>query len=217
MPLDNWLAFAIASIVLQVIPGPTILAVISYSVSHGRQACVPLVVAVALGDTTAVVASLAGLGTLLANSTSWFTIIKVIGGIYLLYLGAKMIFEKASNVTNSAKDTEGRSQPNNRNTSTSGVFLNTYVITALNPKGIVFFIAFLPQFVSDDANIYRQLFIMAVTFVILATINAFLYSFFAASIRSALQSAKINRWFNFTGGSLLCAAGLWTLIAKRQL
>src|SRR6478736_8917955 len=91
MSLEIWLAFVAASIVLLIIPGPTILTVISYSIAEGRKANVPLVAAVALGDSTALVLSLLGLGALLAVSALWFTVIKTIGGLYLLWLGIKLL------------------------------------------------------------------------------------------------------------------------------
>ena len=91
MSLELWLAFVAASAVLLIIPGPTILTVISYSISHGRRANMPLVAAVALGDSTALVFSLLGLGALLATSAFWFTVVKWAGGLYLLYLGIKLL------------------------------------------------------------------------------------------------------------------------------
>ncbi|MGH8185160.1 MAG: LysE family transporter, partial [Steroidobacteraceae bacterium] len=91
MSIELWLGFVAASAILLVIPGPTILTVISYSISHGKRANVPLVIAVALGDSTALVLSLLGLGALLAASAFWFTAIKLAGGLYLLYLGIKML------------------------------------------------------------------------------------------------------------------------------
>ena len=90
MSIELWLAFVAASAVLLIIPGPTILTVISYSIAHGRRANVPLVAAVALGDSTALVVSLLGLGALLATSAFWFTVVKWVGGLYLLYLGVKL-------------------------------------------------------------------------------------------------------------------------------
>ena len=84
MPTSLWLAFVAASAILLIIPGPTILTVISYSMAHGRRANVPLVAAVALGDSTALVVSLLGLGALLATSAFCFTAVKWVGGLYLL-------------------------------------------------------------------------------------------------------------------------------------
>ena len=91
MSIELWLAFVAASALMLVIPGPTILTVISYSMSHGRRANLPLVAAVALGDSTALVVSLLGLGALLATSAFWFTVVKWVGGLYLLYLGIKLL------------------------------------------------------------------------------------------------------------------------------
>lgn len=81
MPIELWLAFVAASGVLLVIPGPTILTVISYSVAHGRRSNVPLVASVALGDSTALALSLLGLGALLQASAFWFTLVKWAGGL----------------------------------------------------------------------------------------------------------------------------------------
>lgn len=206
MPIENWLAFVAASVVLLVIPGPTILTVIAYSATHGRRANVPLVVAVALGDSTALFASLVGLGALLAASASAFTVVKVAGGLYLVYLGVKLLragVTTAQFVVPSAVDSRWK------------LFVNTYVVTALNPKGMVFFAAFLPQFVSPGAGAARQLWVLAITFVVLATLNAALYAVFAASARRLLASPRAQRRFNLAGGSLLCAAGVWALLAKR--
>src|SRR4029434_9270493 len=89
--LEIWLAFVVTSAVVLVIPGPTILTVISYSATHGKRANAALVAGVALGDSTALVASLLGVGALLAASAFWFSVVKWIGGLYLLYLGVKLL------------------------------------------------------------------------------------------------------------------------------
>ena len=95
------------------------------------------------------------------------------------------------------------------------LFANTYLVTALNPKGIVFFVAFLPQFISPAADVTRQLWVLAVTFVVLAATNATLYAVFAGSARRLLSSPRAQRRFNLAGGSLLGAAGIWALMARR--
>jgi len=93
--------------------------------------------------------------------------------------------------------------------------LRMHLVTALNPKGIVFFVAFLPQFINTGAGVAQQLWILAVTFVALATVNATLYAVFASTARKVLSSPRAQRRFNLTGGTLLSAAGVWTLLAKR--
>ncbi len=206
MSIELWLAFVAASAVLLVIPGPTILTVISYSMAHGRRANVPLVVAVALGDSTALVVSLLGLGALLATSALWFTAVKWIGGLYLLYLGIKLLRAGISSAELAAPAAPG---------SRWRLFANTYFVTALNPKGIVFFIAFLPQFINAGASVAKQLWVLGITFVCMATINATLYAVFAGSARRLLASPRAQRRFNLAGGSLLSVAGVCALLAKR--
>lgn len=206
MPIELWLSFAAASAILLIIPGPTILTVISYSVAHGRRANIPLIAAVALGDSTALVVSLLGLGTLLAASAFWFTVVKWAGGLYLLYLGVKLLRAGISPV-----ELGMPASPASR----WKLFANTYLVTALNPKGIVFFVAFLPQFIDPNANATAQLWVLACTFVALATINASLYAVFAGSARRLLASPRAQRGFNLSGGVLLSVAGVWALLAKR--
>ena len=206
MPLELWLAFVATSVVLLIIPGPTVLTVISYSVAQERSAAVALVAAVALGDSTALFLSLMGLGALLATSAWWFTAIKWVGGLYLLYLGVKLF-------RTGVLPTEPETPP--ASLSRWRLFANTYLVTALNPKGIVFFVAFLPQFVSPAGSASRQLWLLAATFVALAAVNATLYATFAAAARRVLAPARSRRRFNLAGGSLLFAAGLWALLAKR--
>lgn len=206
MPMELWFAFVAASAVLLIIPGPTILTVISYSMSHGQRANVPLVVGVALGDSTALVVSLLGLGALLATSAFWFTVVKWVGGLYLLYLGVKLLRAGIS-----ATELATPAAPASR----WKLFANTYFVTALNPKGIVFFVAFLPQFINPSAGVTQQLWVLASTFVAMATLNATMYAVFAGSARKMLTSPGVQRRLNLAGGSLLSAAGVWALLVKR--
>ena len=206
MSLELWFAFVVSSAVLLVIPGPTILTVISYSVAHGRRANVPLVAAVALGDSTALALSLLGLGALLATSALWFTAVKLVGGLYLLYLGAKLLRTGISSNKLPLPKAPG---------SRWRLFANTYLVTALNPKGMVFFVAFLPHFINPSASVAPQLWVLAVTFVVLAIFNATVYAVFAASARRVLSSPSAQRGFNIAGGSLLSVAGVWALLARR--
>jgi threonine/homoserine/homoserine lactone efflux protein len=80
---------------------------------------------------------------------------------------------------------------------------------------MVFFVAFPPQFISPAADVGPQLWILAITFVVMATINATLYALFATSAAKVLSSPRAQRRFRFAGGSLLSAAGVWALLARR--
>ena len=208
MSIELWLAYALACCVLLVIPGPTILTVISYSVAHGKRANIPLVAAVALGDSTALLLSLLGLGALLATSAWLFTAVKLLGGLYLIYLGVKLIRAGSSSIVMDDVAELG---------SRWKLFANTWLVTALNPKGIIFFVAFLPQFINHSAPITPQLWILSATFVALASINATLYALFAANIRKRLLSPRAQKRFNIAGGSLLAIAGGWALTARQAV
>jgi len=206
MTFELWLAFALATCILLLIPGPTILTVISYSIAHGSRANLPLILAVALGDSTALALSLIGLGAVLATSAWLFTVIKLVGGLYLIYLGIKLLRAGASPMTTdrvSALDSRWK------------LFANTWLVTALNPKGMIFFVAFLPQFIDSGTAVVPQLWILSITFVVLATLNAALFAVFAASARRLLASPRAQRGFNIGGGGLLTIAGGWALTAKQ--
>lgn len=206
MAMESWLTFVVTSLLLLGIPGPTIITVISYSLTHGRRANIPLVAAVALGDATALFASLVGLGALLVVSAFWFMAVKVAGGLYLIYLGVKLLLAGFS-PTNMAEPTPKYSRLK--------LFYNTYLVTALNPKGIIFFMAFLPQFIKPGENEVIQMWLLSTTFIALATLNATLYTVFASFARQLLFSSKLQRRFNFTAGAFLSSAGVWALLAKR--
>jgi len=206
LAIETWLAFVAASAVVLVIPGPTILTVISYSLAHGRRAQVPLVAAVALGDSTALLGSLLGWGSVLAASAFWFEAVKWAGGLYLLYLGGRLLTAgvRPAPVTE-APAPESRWR----------LFAKMYGITAMNPKGIVFYVVFVPQFIDVHSGLPAQVLVLALTFVALATTNAALYALSAARARRLLASPAGRRGFSLVGGSLLCGAGIWTLVSRR--
>ncbi len=206
MPLEQWLAFAAASAVLVAIPGPTVLLVVSYALGHGRRSAVATVTGVALGDTTAVMASLLGLGALLAASATLFVALKWVGAAYLIYLGVRLWRAPVS--------AEG--VPAAPPAPPWRIFLHAYGVTALNPKGIVFFVAFLPQFVDRSADVAWQLFLLGSTFVVIAAANASAYALLAAGARRAVRRPAVQRAVNRTGGGFLVGAGLLTVLWRRQ-
>lgn len=206
MQLETWLAFVVTSIILVAIPGPTILTVVSYSISHGRRANLPLIAGVSLGDATALLFSLVGVGSMLTASPWLFDLLKWGGGAYLVFLGVRLLISRESALT-----AEKTGLP----ASAWKLFLNTYLVTASNPKCIVFFIAFFPQFLRTDHAVAPQLWILALTFMVLGSTNATLYALFATSARRFLATPRAQRWFNRIGGMLLTSAGLWALLAKK--
>lgn len=204
MTIEHWLAFAAASAVLLAIPGPTIILVVSYALGHGRRLAVPIVAGVALGDFTAMTASMLGLGALLAASATLFTILKWCGAAYLVWLGVKLWRAPSSAVPVEAE----RSGAGDR----WKAFAHAYAVTALNPKSIVFFVAFLPQFLDLSEPLVPQMAIFEATFLVLATLNALGYAMLAAAARGAIRRPGMQRAVNRVGGSLLMGAGAATAL-----
>ncbi len=206
MSFEHWLAFAAASAVLLAIPGPTILLVISYALGHGRKTAGATVAGVALGDFTAMTASMLGLGALLATSAAIFTVLKWVGAAYLVWLGTKLW--RAPVATGGDVEAASSERP-------LCIFFHTYAVTALNPKSIVFFVAFLPQFLDLSQPLFTQMAIFELTFLTLAILNASLYAVLATAARSTISKPNIRRIVNRAGGSMLIGAGLLTATMKR--
>ena len=199
--MEIWIPFVLATTVILVIPGPTIILVISQSVTHGRRSVLPLVSGVLLGDFTAMTLSLLGLGTILSASATLFAIFKWIGAIYLLYLGVKLWRANPEEIS--------ATKPS-RMASSRSIFWSSFIVTALNPKSIAFFVAFLPQFIRPTEPLPQQLLLLGGTFLILATVNAALYAIFAGQLSEHIQKTRVRRWFNRVGGSALIGAGIVT-------
>lgn len=204
MSLQAWLAFTAASTLLVLIPGPTVLLVVSYALGQGWRAALPMAVGVALGDFTAMALSLAGLGALLATSATAFTALKWAGAAYLVWLGIKLWRAGA------ALDARPRTEA-----APAGRMLgHAWLVTALNPKGITFFVAFLPQFLDPAAPLGLQLAIAAPTFLALVFANAVGYALLASRARRFVRDARAVRAVNRVGGSLLIGAGLATATVR---
>jgi threonine/homoserine/homoserine lactone efflux protein len=192
--------------VIVMIPGPTVLMIISYALGHGRRAAYSIVAGVALGDFTAMTASMLGLGALLATSAEIFTAVKWIGAAYLVYLGIMLWRAPVSSGSEIAAPAEW---------SRWRVFVNAYVAATLNPKGIVFYVAFFPQFIDPARSLTGQMTILVPTFIFFATVNALAYALLASAAKRFIRNAAIQRGVNRVGGALLIAAGAFTAIWRR--
>ncbi|EBA18566.1 transmembrane efflux protein, homoserine/threonine (RhtB) family [Roseobacter sp. SK209-2-6] len=208
MEFDLWLAFAAASTALLLVPGPTVLLVLSYALSKGRPVAVSSALGVALGDLIAMTASLAGLGALILASASLFALLKWIGAAYLIWMGVKL--------WRSAGKAEGLVQEGiNPDVTPAGVFRHAAVVTALNPKSIAFFIAFVPQFLRPAENLAPQFGILIATFVILAGVNALAYALLADRMRVWIARPSVTAHLTRAGGLALAAMGLATAFLRR--
>ncbi|MEP2639592.1 LysE family translocator [Roseobacter sp.] len=206
MPFDLWLTFVAASTALLLIPGPTVLLVLSYALSKGRSVAVASAAGVAFGDLVAMTASLAGLGALVLASATVFTVLKWAGAVYLVWLGMKLIRSAPS--TGLA--------PTQPDVTAQNVFGHAAAVTALNPKSIAFFIAFVPQFLRPETPLLPQFAILIATFCTLAALNALAYALLADRLRQVIARPAILTWITRAGGATLVGMGLLTATLRRS-
>ncbi|WP_083100900.1 LysE family translocator [Pseudophaeobacter leonis] len=208
MDFNLWLAFAAASAALLLIPGPTVLLVLSYALSKGRPVAVASALGVAFGDLVAMSTSLAGLGALVMASATLFSALKWAGAAYLLWLGVKL--------WRSAAGATGLEQLVSADTAQAqGVFAHTAAVTALNPKSIAFFIAFVRQFLRPGESLAPQFVILIATFVGLAALNALAYALVADRLRRWISRPATLSTLTRSGGVALIGMGLVTALLRR--
>jgi len=205
MPIETYLAFILASAVLCVIPGPTVLVVVSYALAQGRRSAWSTVIGVSLGNVVAITLCFLGLGAVLWTSATAFSALKWIGAAYLVCLGIRQW----------RSPPEGFGDESVPGRSARRVLLHVFLVTALNPKGIVFYLAYLPQFVQPQAPLLPQLVLLGGTFIVLAALNAGGYAMLAGRLRAALVRPGAGRALNRIGGGLLIGAGASTALLRQ--
>lgn len=207
MTLEIWIAFVLASAALLAIPGPTVMLAVSYALGHGRRSALATVPGVTLGDFTAMTVSLAGAGAVLATSATLFTALKLAGAAYLLWLGLKLWrTEPAPLAIPGSERVSG---------DLGRMFWNAYVVTALNPKSIVFFVAFVPQFIDPGAALVPQVLVLEATFLMLAAVNIALWAVMVGAMRERFRRPGTARLVNRLGGGFLMGAGFLTALVRR--
>ncbi|MGC0369689.1 LysE family translocator [Microbacterium sp. SLBN-111] len=161
IPWENLVAFVLASAVIIVIPGPSVLFVIGRSIALGRRAGVLSVVGNSLGTIPAVIAVAFGVGAIVASSVVAFTVVKIVGAVYLVWLGIQAIRHRRDGAAFAAVGTR----------STWTLLRQGMVVGVTNPKTIAFFVAVLPQFVSPAAGpVWAQMLALGLLFQAMALI-----------------------------------------------
>lgn len=206
MTIDVWLTFIAAVLIFALIPGPTVVLVVGQAITHGKKSVLPLVAGVLCGDFVAMSLSLLGLGAVLATSATLFFILKWFGVAYLIYLGVKTWREKPDMGSVSFKGID---------VSSKKMFRSSFVVTALNPKGIVFFVAFLPQFVNSEAAALPQLLILMATFLMIVATTITSFALFAGLINHKIGTYQTRKRLNRVGGGALIGAGVLTSAMQR--
>ena len=198
MNIELWLAFVATYTVISIIPGPSVLMVTGQALSHGAKAAFLCILGELVGGVVLVGLSLFGVGAILAASSELFQIIKWAGVIYMAYLGYRQIMDARQDGVDLISTTR---KSGGISSARAGFFT-----AVLNPKAIIFYIAFLSQFLDPSANIYSQFGIVVTTSTIIVGAVLGGYALLATQARKTFQSAKARRRFGYTGGGFLISA-----------
>jgi threonine/homoserine/homoserine lactone efflux protein len=207
VPTRIW-EYCIAAIIIILAPGPSVLFVIARAIAWGRATAVATVAGNVMGAFSLSVVVAVGLGPILQRSEIAFIAVQVLGGCYLVYLGITAI--KHSQIHASDMTNQGDIRPSKWRSMREGFWVG-----ALNPKGMVFFAAILPQFVDREAgNVTSQLILMGAIFGILAFFSDGGWGILAGTIRNWLAT-ELKRLvlMRMTGGVVMIILGLFTLLS----
>lgn len=201
VPIENLLAFALAALVLIVIPGPSVLFTIGRALALGRIGGLLSVLGNALGLLPVIVAVALGVGGIVASSVVLFTLVKVAGALYLVYLGVQAIRHRNSRAEAAATGALPRSR---RRQLGEG-----FVVGITNPKTIAFFVAVLPQFVDLDAGMVPlQMIELGLVFFVIALMSDAVWALIAAGARDWFgRSPRRIARLTATGGGLMIGLG----------
>ena len=201
--LAHWSVFLAATIVLLLIPGPTVMYVIGRGIDQGYRGALFSAIGLALGDLLQVLWTAAGLGALLASSVFLFTLVKYAGAAYLIFLGIRRLLEKNSLPADSAADQAIAGHISSRSFVVQG-FL------ALNPKTTLFFLALFPQFVAADAGPpWLQIVLFGIAFVSLGFVTNSLYGCLGGKLGSfARQSPRFQTAARYLNAATMITLGV---------
>jgi len=209
MNLETWLLFSGAALVVILIPGPLSLLMISNSLNYGLRRSYPAFLGGVFASICLLSASALGLGALLLASEQLFSALKMVGVLYLFYL-AWQSWQQSRQPAHGAVVPLAVATPRFR-----AMFGRAFVLGASNPKDILFFAAFLPQFLSSQQPFLPQLLVMIATWTVLDLLCKLAYGLGAHGAARYLRSGNGQSWFNRTSAGLFGAAGAVSLLNVR--
>ncbi|MBE1423647.1 threonine/homoserine/homoserine lactone efflux protein [Desulfomicrobium macestii] len=205
--IDQLLVFSLTSLLLIFTPGPDIIYVLTRGVAQGRSAALAAAMGFSLGNIGHTLLAVFGLSAILASSALAFTLVKIAGGIYLLYLGFKLwTADPALVLSGHGEDKTARI-----------IFRQSILANLLNPKVAIFFLAFFPQFVRpDQGHPAMQMMVLGLTFVVLTMLGFGLVALGAGALNSRLAARpSLSAWLHKGAGAILMLLGLRLLWADR--
>jgi len=197
MDLNTWLIYLLAAIGLSLSPGPNGLLALTHGALHGRRKALYTIFGGAFGFVAVIALSMFGIGALLKGSLAWLTVLKWIGGAYLVWLGIQIWRSPAIGV-----DIRGAVKPR----AGWSLFRQGALSALTNPKALLFFAAFLPQFIDPARSLVVQFAIMAGTFAVIEIATELFIASMAHRLNPWLR--RVGRRFNQACGGVFIAIGI---------
>jgi threonine/homoserine/homoserine lactone efflux protein len=214
IPADRLLTFVLASVVLVVVPGPTVVFVVSRAIAHGRRAALRSVAGNSAGVSVLVVLVAFGLGSLVERSVAVYTVIKLVGAAYLVYLGVRTWRERGG-LSEALRGAGVGVEPGAVG---AHVFRQGVLVGVTNPKAMVFFAAVLPQFVDrESGHVPAQMLLLGLAFVLLAMVLDSVWGLAAGTARDWLaRSPRRLATLGGTGGLMMIGLGMGLAVTGRR-
>jgi threonine/homoserine/homoserine lactone efflux protein len=203
MSLQLYLAFVAACIALALLPGPVVTLVIANGLRHGTRAALTNIAGVQAGLAIVIGIVAIGLTSLMATMGYWFDWVRFAGAAYLVWLGIKLIRVPIAGVEAQAPPPRG------------GFFLQGLLVALSNPKLLVFFGAFIPQFMDMNQDHLSQVAVLGVTFMIIAGITDAIYALLAGRAR-LFFSARRTRLLSRVAGGFMIGGGIWLALTRAR-
>jgi threonine/homoserine/homoserine lactone efflux protein len=198
--------FCLASAALAVVPGPAVTYIVMHSVDKGRRAGLASAAGVASGGLVHVAAATVGLSALIASSATAFTVVKIIGAVYLIVVGIRRIVGR-----DDSEQVQAPPAPMSR------IYRQGVIVNVFNPKTALFFLAFLPQFVDRGASIPPQVALLGLTFAAIAFVSDCLYALLADLLAGRLRrSGRGARARRYLSGGIFVVLGVTAAAAHRS-
>ena len=202
MSLEVWIPYVIACALIVMVPGPSVTVIIANSVRHGPKAGLANVAGTQAGIAIALGILVAGLASVMTFISQWFDLLRLIGACYLIWLGIKLWRSDGQIIGGDAQPVKG------------GFFLQGFLVAITNPKILLFFGAFIPQFVDPAANAIYQLSVLGLTFMAVAIIIDTAYALLAGNAGKWLSQKRV-RFVERVSGVALIGGGIWLALARR--
>ncbi|HEX5778330.1 MAG TPA: LysE family translocator [Xanthobacteraceae bacterium] len=204
MSLELYLAYVLACFVVVIVPGPTVSLIVANSITHGTRAGLLNVAGTQLGLATMMLIVLVGMTSIIETMGHWFDWVRFIGAAYLVWLGWKLI-------RNPGALGDARQTPAPR----GGFFLQGFLVLMSNPKALLMFGAFIPQFVDPKGNYGWQVVLLGLTAMAVATTFDSLYAILTGRARELLTPERIKLVSRLSGGFLI-GGGIWLALARTR-